>query len=299
MEISELGPFENLAKKWSEDAVTLRPSAVKSRLYHYTDAAGLFGMLNTGELWLTDYRFLNDKSEYTHAFDILKSIKTELISSKDIEKAMTEVVAKAGTVDLVSSDAVVFSLSEEKDDLSQWRGYAHDGLGFTIGFDGPAIHSLAQHDDAEFAFTKVSYDTKKEGEVYKRTFLEIHAILKQSIKNAPQDKSALIEQAIESFNLVFVNRALTSKHQSFKSENEWRLISYLMGDNEADVRVSGRNLIPYYKMKLGDTLPIKEIGIGPGFAGSEIVDAVKILARKTGYDPTIYFADTPYRRVSA
>ena len=35
-------------------------------LYHYTDEAGLYGILKTGSLWLTDIYSLNDPSEFRH-----------------------------------------------------------------------------------------------------------------------------------------------------------------------------------------------------------------------------------------
>ena len=35
-------------------------------LYHYTDGQGLRGILESGRLWFTDYRHLNDPSELTH-----------------------------------------------------------------------------------------------------------------------------------------------------------------------------------------------------------------------------------------
>ena len=38
-----------------------------SSLHHYTDAAGLLGILGSRSLWATDCRFLNDSTEYTYA----------------------------------------------------------------------------------------------------------------------------------------------------------------------------------------------------------------------------------------
>jgi len=32
-------------------------------LYHYTDEKGLYGILDSGEIWATHYRFLNDLAE--------------------------------------------------------------------------------------------------------------------------------------------------------------------------------------------------------------------------------------------
>jgi hypothetical protein len=37
-------------------------------IYHYTDAKGLKGILESGALWLTDIRNLNNPSELKHGF---------------------------------------------------------------------------------------------------------------------------------------------------------------------------------------------------------------------------------------
>lgn len=290
------GPFTDVVKKWSMDAITVRPSSIKDVLYHYTDAAGLFGMLNSGEIWLTDYRFLNDKAEFSHALTIVDSAKKTMTTTKGLNKAFLPVLKNAGLPDLRGSDGALFSLSEEKDDLSQWRGYAKDGMGFTIGFDGAAIHNRADASDSGFVFAKVNYDNADEELTYGKILNAIYSIFQVKIKESPESHDDLIGFAIEAFDYICLNRALLSKHASFKAENEWRMVTYMDEADDVSIRVSGRNLIPYSALKLGGLLPIKEIGIGPGFSGSQITDAVKTLAKNAGYSPEIYFADTPYRR---
>lgn len=40
-------------------------------LYHYTSAAGLYGIVASKSLWTSHYRFLNDTSEFRHGWDIV------------------------------------------------------------------------------------------------------------------------------------------------------------------------------------------------------------------------------------
>src|ERR1035437_8040735 len=42
-------------------------------LYHYTSQKGLFGILQTNKLWMTNILYLNDSSEFTHTLDLVKS----------------------------------------------------------------------------------------------------------------------------------------------------------------------------------------------------------------------------------
>lgn len=44
----------------------------EDRFFHYTSSAGLFGILQSGCLWATHYRFLNDSKEFTAARASLK-----------------------------------------------------------------------------------------------------------------------------------------------------------------------------------------------------------------------------------
>jgi len=63
---------EGLVSSWAR---TLQAPA--STIYHYTDDAGLRGILQSGQLWLTNIFKLNDPSEIYHGFfraiDLLKS----------------------------------------------------------------------------------------------------------------------------------------------------------------------------------------------------------------------------------
>ncbi|HEX8262372.1 MAG TPA: DUF2971 domain-containing protein, partial [Allosphingosinicella sp.] len=196
----------------------------------------------------------------------------------------------------------IFSLSEEKDDLSQWRGYAREGQGFTIGLSGPKIFKVAEPRDSPFSLMRIEYDHEKQRSVLVRALEELEEELKLASQEEGADADQLANEAAMWFAWVADVRAMTNKHSSFRSEREWRIVSVVSGDgepNEIKVRSSGLRLVQYTELAFpaGDgKLPIVSIGIGPGFSGGEEVHAVRSLCREVGYDPEIYFADTPYRR---
>ena len=43
-------------------------------LYHYTDAAGLIGIVTSGALWATHCDYLNDASEFKYAAGVMKDV---------------------------------------------------------------------------------------------------------------------------------------------------------------------------------------------------------------------------------
>jgi hypothetical protein len=68
----------------------------------------------------------------------------------------------------------------------------------------------------------------------------------------------------------------------------------------AKIRVRGMQIIPYTEidLKIENKMPITSIGVGPGFLGEEDRYAVRMLCKQFGYDPEIYSAETPYRRLT-
>ena len=290
------------ARTWVDDIYDTRPSTVPPTVYHYTDAAGLVGMLKTGRVWAADYRFLNDKSEVEHTRkgvreritrklgetedDLMRRLYGDIIDFQDMPGA---------------SDAFVFSLSAERDDLSQWRGYAREGQGFTIGFSGRVLCRQAEGDESDYAFFKIEYDHGVQDQAMERALADIEEKVQAMVKQKPSTEKKICMRAAAAYDWLTEARAVAHKHNSFKSEREWRVVVHLHpgGPLEVQVRSSGLRLIRYLEFELDDTgrLPITEIGIGPGFTGSEEVVAVKTLCNSLGYKPEIYYADTPYRRL--
>ena len=43
------------------------------RLFHFTDASGLVGIISSGKLWASNADFLNDSSEPAHALGVLRA----------------------------------------------------------------------------------------------------------------------------------------------------------------------------------------------------------------------------------
>jgi hypothetical protein len=52
-------------------------------LYHYTDQAGLDGILSSGCMWATHYEFLNDLSEREHGFSVFSKAIDEIYAGQE------------------------------------------------------------------------------------------------------------------------------------------------------------------------------------------------------------------------
>jgi hypothetical protein len=62
----------NKFKEWvAENLLTEQTkNTIEVPLYHYTDGLGLRGIIESGQIWFTDYRHLNDPSELVHGIDM-------------------------------------------------------------------------------------------------------------------------------------------------------------------------------------------------------------------------------------
>ena len=62
-------------------------------IYHYTNDAGLRGILETGKIWLTDIFNLNDPSELSHGFShVIKILNSKAIDGPPASKLFSQQV---------------------------------------------------------------------------------------------------------------------------------------------------------------------------------------------------------------
>ena len=62
-----------------------QPDPLPDRLYHYTDAGGLYGILKDKNLWATHAAYLNDSREFLYGMDLIEAELEKLASPPPIE----------------------------------------------------------------------------------------------------------------------------------------------------------------------------------------------------------------------
>ncbi|MCP8634024.1 DUF2971 domain-containing protein [Pseudomonas mosselii] len=256
--------------------------------YHYTDAAGLLGIIQNGRLWATDLRFLNDPSEGTYLPErLLELMALKPGGINDIEQKIIEGVKNALLSPRSNYPAFCVSLSADGDLLSQWRGYGDFGKGYAIGlnlgFD--SVHPQVAN------FYDVVYGDDQ--------FMDLAVDLLDLFASAtPKWSDMMYGEWAATLSVI----AKSFKHQGYSEEQESRLICSRSGDgvdlftNELPLkfRAKGSDLIPYIPMSLGlladgdePRLPIQRIVVGPGVNFERNYSSIADLLKANSYENVI------------
>jgi hypothetical protein len=104
-------------------------------MYHYTGLNGFISILENRKLWLTSSTSMNDHQEVYW----FKNLFKEKLKSLRVEKSLSaeQLVMHNTSLETLRSPIVkpyICCFSEDGDLLSQWRAYADDATGISIGF---------------------------------------------------------------------------------------------------------------------------------------------------------------------
>jgi hypothetical protein len=228
-----------------------------SSIFHYTDAAGLLGILSSKSLFATHYKFLNDLTEAAAIRELIMPIlESEVaeITPQLIEKRWLNerYYGDYGTgihrleaenlygsfVRAIDNVSPFFVTSFCRHDmgtqpyehglLSQWRAYANT-VGFAIEFDEQQLDSLltletASHAYAGFKSAEVRYEKYEQdfdAKIYKGLAREM---IRGMFDHAKIDVSSVTGHAdIDAVGLEFAKSAPFFKHRRFVEEREYRI----------------------------------------------------------------------------
>jgi hypothetical protein len=280
---------------------------IPDTLWHYTSYAALQGIISSKRIWATEYRFLNDREEFLHAKALAQKLVDEepeyvgdQFPAREYVRKTVGIAFNTGYLRKDRIRVMVSSFSEERDQLSQWRGYANDSRGVSVGFDlrnirppsdlGTAVTfapCLYKHDDKR-ALLKAVFAHYREGlgGWWKKLVDAARTRKREGAVTDPQFGQKLVaehEKGLKAVmnhyhsTLVFdlLRAAPLLKNEGFSEEKEWRLVLPLRSAQELpsihplEFRSTRDTLVPYIAYPLnssGEEGPIrcKDLILGPG-----------------------------------
>lgn len=276
-----------------------------SILFHYTTPIGLLGISQSKKIWATDLRFLNDKKEFQHSLDITNSILEGFYKVDDNPKKLKGLnydfveFVRINLREKWNPKVYVASFTEEGDLLSQWRGYCSKG-GFSIGFHFNSLFQIAKKHDS-FLLPCV-YDFKIQNKILEELLVVHSKKYDEAIKDNNQKNSDELARSISNeFIIRLFAIAPILKHESFREEKEWRIVSSILrAIPDIKFRASESNIIPYIEISLcknEEEIEFKQVFIGPASINHYSEEAVSQLLRKNQMpqNAAIRLSSAPYR----
>lgn len=201
-------------------------------LYHYCSVPTFYSIIKNRSIWLSDVSKSNDSLELRWILWELRLFMMQQWltyannsqeSGKTVDFDMFNKTYKV--IDSFLKSEIkknwVFCLSERKDDLGQWRGYADDGSGLAIGFAAKNFYvmdvlALEKDNSFDFCFRKVEYGKKKLAAYFDRLSENIDL----SAERSSDEVIASLLRCVD----VTLDVAGWYKNDGFQAEREWRLI---------------------------------------------------------------------------
>lgn len=237
-------------------------------VHHYCSPSVFLSLIKNKELWLTSLSQSNDLLEGTW----MLRHWLEKFNSSDPKQRLRRRGAQLSVESILHHNvALGVCFSEESDLLSQWRGYAQDGSGFSVTFDKAKLQRFAADFDGgtPLALSKIAYgykDLERTNDVVR---------LLHGAFGADADKYQEGKDGFGSMSLEFTPekhrqqreaaRSLFSvKNEAFAEEKEWRLFVFDSIDSikSVEFRESRNVLSPFIRVRI-PTDVVLGVTLGP------------------------------------
>ena len=286
------------------------------------------GILGRKKIWATHYRYVNDFTEFDYGREIALSIIREMRTG--IDHVMVELMLDQVLEFIQAESAVVHyyvaCFCGRDDLLSQWRGYASAGIGYSIHLKAtstlidlkdlihyPSSESGGSFTDLDYCLVQLRYKGHSEC-ITDLLKIGVAHVREQcaNIDSTADFRDALLadgeipdttygsckQVAFDAAGDVFaalMQAILRMKSPGFEEEHEWRIVVIDWDDDpkkfDRGFRVSNGILIPYLKCDFlevrGNRLfEIESIRCGPSRYPAYAENAVGMLLRKCGFPHT-------------
>ncbi|MGO7986109.1 DUF2971 domain-containing protein [Rhizobium leguminosarum] len=256
-------------------------------LYHYCNTQAFWSIVSNRSIWLSDLSASNDSEEGQW----VNRLFLELAANSKQEHSIWPTIQ----IDMAGLSRRVpvlgFCLSSKEDMLSQWRGYADDGSGFSIGFDDNYFNTWSSGGPLDIAIERVRYTRAEQIDLMRQRIASGDwGISLDEMKTDDELEEVVVRLMDQTGGLARTSAAITSnigyliKNPAFAEEDETRLI--VRSDFFAETtkfRARGASLVAYRELAFDDHpyQPIRKVFIGPKNQTS--VDVVDSFLQRNGF----------------
>ncbi|RPH38144.1 DUF2971 domain-containing protein [bacterium] len=280
--MSDVENWDNILFGACQDSLRagLNPPDRPKILYHFTDAAGLMGIIKDAGVWASLATSLNDRSEVTFGVELARKVLQERIKRSET-LYLTSIVSflDPGNVPdevRLEVNTFVISFCARIDKSGHWLHYGRSGDGFALGFEPGRLQVVP------FDLARVLYEEDEQRHAIERIIDNAERALTNIVSSVSPDQQ-LYATRVGAHMVAAHLWALAPrlKNPAFGEEEEWRLLTYhlkggahleLKGGHHGNGRaiplqtgyrsVDGR-VVPHQVLSFSKTrLPLAEIVLG-------------------------------------
>ncbi len=279
---------------------------IPTELAHYTNHAGFDGILKSRTLWATEIKALNDISEQ-EAFNIAQvGAMVASIDADSATEALNEAVLR-GISAAARRDVFVSCLSDNADQLSQWRGYAvstdpkSDRRGYAIIFDTFRLAQVAG--ESGFDLLKCVYSAFDLNVMVSDHLTSAAVWLDIVGARKSDDQDDVTDAVARQTEEWLIRTAPRYKNTAFSEESEWRLMGLESSTHDLqkippdESRPNRKRVaIPISNSSGSLAEIVKRVVVSPTFPPSGWECAQRLL-HEAGLSVEIKKSEIPYRYV--
>lgn len=301
--MAQRDPPTRLYSELAADLVNLRPGEQPpAKLFHYTSATGLLEIIQSHHLWATNLEFMNDFLEVKYAKELFLHLVQKEKRSVRHKAAAQFLEDTANTLypftALFSFYGVSFC-ADGGDRLSQWRAYAREGSGYSIGFRAAELLRLVQlyrssRRNQQIELIRVVYKRQEQETIVRNAIRKVcHYIAEHWSQSGRHAAAQALKRLPRLLCMHLFPYVFSFKTSGFEEEKEWRLVTWLPAASESQTvrfRASANFIILYLSLDLLASkgsktamLPIATVIQGPRVETEAGMKSLELLLRKYGH----------------
>lgn len=242
--------------------VTIDPGSgptLPEKLFHYTDEAGVLGIVQRMRFWATGVDFLNDTTEHrladAHARYFARTASPAVRAALD---KYLEDLDRQAELNIWPRRRYVVSFSESDDLLSQWRAYGK----YALGFRAAPLANI----DPGWRLVSCIYDEDHQLRLVGEAIESAFRLAETAGIETLDERAGVIASSL-------ADLAPRLKHRTFSEEREWRLVN-----------VAGSLPTPFFRPGRRSLMPYSEIDLEPALKANDLMLSDLIVGPSTHQD---------------
>lgn len=283
-------------------------------LYHYTAAEGVKGILEDGKFLATKSDFLNDKTEFLYAFDVLKELIATYLVNTELQQTLLQLIHEElvklsivapsyenGDTQNEAMQFYIVSFSKQENSALLWAEFT-DFKGYCLGFDYKQL--VSGFDKHAFMHGSVLYHKKEQTSCLLEGLL---SCIRRSVSEGMTDLNHIFEEEnnvshtslkelAKDMAMVCSVYAMFFKKEFFSGEEEYRFIFSPENNAEQKFRILGQIFLPYIMVEFYQhRVPLKSVVVGAKNNSDIAVRGMHTFLKSLGYDVPVTNSDIPLR----